>query len=126
MTPSSQSPTPQTDDVLASLLKKDAVPMATLHERYGPVLELVRILIGVVPNCDTYLEIWPPAFRTYNIMVPNFLNLPASVFGLGGAPKVRIVGISDRRGRLLGQAQRHGSVATKRRHENQNNCRSSR
>jgi alkylhydroperoxidase family enzyme len=51
------------------------------------VLELVRILIGVVPNCDPYLEIWPPAFRTYNIMVPNFLNLPFSVFGFGGAPK---------------------------------------
>ena len=78
--------------VLASLLKKDIVPMETLHERYGPLLELVRILIGVVPNCDTYLEIWPSAFRTYNLMVPNFLNLPFSVFGFGGAPK-DIVGL---------------------------------
>ena len=66
--------------------------MATLHERYGPLLELVRTLIGVVPNCDTYREIWPPAFRTYNIMVPNFLNLPFSLFGLGGAPK-ELVGL---------------------------------
>ena len=40
----------------------------------------------MVPKCDEYLEIWPPAFRTYNIMVPNFLNLPFSVFGFGGAP----------------------------------------
>ena len=74
-------------DVLASLLKDDAVPMAILHDRYGPLLELVRVLIGVVPNCDSYLEIWPPAFRTYNILVPNFLNLPFGIFGIGGAPK---------------------------------------
>ena len=32
------------------------------------------------------LEIWPPAFRTYNIMVPNLLNLPVPVFGVGGPP----------------------------------------
>ena len=75
------------DDTLVPLLKDDAIPMETLHERYGPLLELVRVLIGVVPNCDAYLEIWPPAFRTYNIMVPNLLNLPFSVFGVGSAPK---------------------------------------
>lgn len=80
------------NDVLAALLKDDVVPMSTLHERYGPLLELVRVLIGVVPQCDTYLEIWPPAFRTYNILVPNFLNLPFSIFGLGSAPK-DIVGL---------------------------------
>jgi alkylhydroperoxidase family enzyme len=80
------------DDVLVALLRQDAVPMATLHERYGPLLELVRVLIGVIPNCDAYLEIWPPAFRTYNVMVPNFLNLPFSLFGLG-APK-HVVGIA--------------------------------
>jgi len=74
-------------DVLTSLLSQDAVPMDTLHNRYGPLLELVRILIGVVPNCDRYLEIWPPAFRTYNLIVPNFLNLPFSIFGVGNAPK---------------------------------------
>ena len=74
------------DAVLASLLEQDTVPMETLHQRYGSLLELVRILIGVVPNCDPYLEIWPPAFRTYNLMVPNLLNLPSAIFGVGGAP----------------------------------------
>jgi len=44
-----------------------------------------------VPNCDKYLEIWPAAFRTYNLMVPAFLNLPALLFGRG-APK-DIVGL---------------------------------
>src|SRR5580693_4123818 len=72
--------------MLVMLLKADAVPLETLHARYGGLLELVRALIGVVPNCDRYLEIWPPAFRTYNVMVPNFLNLPFLVWGLG-APK---------------------------------------
>lgn len=72
--------------MLVELLKKDAVPFETLHARYGSLLELVRRLLGVVPNCDPYLEIWPPAFRTYNVMVPNFLNLPFLVWGLG-APR---------------------------------------
>jgi len=79
---------PIADDpsMLVRLLKADAVPFETLHARYGGLLELVRTLIGVVPNCDPYLEIWPPAFRTYNVMVPNFLNLPFMVWGMG-APK---------------------------------------
>jgi hypothetical protein len=66
--------------------------MAELHQRYGDLLELVRRLIGVVPNCDPMLEIWPVAFRTYNLIVPNFLNLPLLLFG-GGAPK-EIVGLA--------------------------------
>jgi hypothetical protein len=72
--------------MLTSLLKAEAVPFAVLRQRYGGLLELVRTLIGVVPNCDPYLEIWPPAFRSYNVMVPNFLNLPALIWGLG-APR---------------------------------------
>jgi alkylhydroperoxidase family enzyme len=72
--------------VLTELLESDAVPIETLTVRYGALLELVRRLIGVVPNCDPYLEIWPPAFRTYNVMVPNLLNLPLMVWGLG-APR---------------------------------------
>jgi hypothetical protein len=75
--------------MLVELLEKDAVPVETLHERYGSLLALVRTLIGVVPNCDPYLEIWPPAFRTYNVMVPNFLNLPPLIWGLG-APRATI------------------------------------
>lgn len=84
--------TPATDS-LASLLQCRAVPLEVLHREYGPLMELVRTLIGVVPNCDRYLEIWPPAFRTYNLVVPNLMNLPAAIFGLGGAPKA-LVGLS--------------------------------
>ncbi len=78
--------------MLVRLLKSEAVPFETLHARYGGLLELVRTLIGVVPNCDPYLEMWPPAFRTYNVMVPNFLNLPLLIWGLG-APK-DVVGLT--------------------------------
>jgi alkylhydroperoxidase family enzyme len=50
------------------------------------LLRLVDTVLGVMPNCDPYLEIWPPAFRTYNIVVPNFLNLPVPILKLGGPP----------------------------------------
>ncbi|NND32534.1 MAG: hypothetical protein HKN76_08085 [Saprospiraceae bacterium] len=66
---------------LAAQLKPVAVDFETLHKSYSPVLSLVRVLIGVVPNCDTFLEIWPTGFRTYNLLVPNMLNLPATLFG---------------------------------------------
>src|SRR5262249_868384 len=59
---------------------------------YGPLLQLVKKLIGVVPICDRYLEIWPPAFRSYNVMVPNFLNMPFLLWGIG-APR-DVVGLA--------------------------------
>jgi alkylhydroperoxidase family enzyme len=71
------------NESLTSLIRADAVPMETLQRRYGALLQLVEKLIGVMPNCDPYLEIWPPAFRTYNVMVPNFLNLPFTLWGAG-------------------------------------------
>lgn len=76
---------------LAEAIQTDRVSFDQLHDRYNPVLQLVDVLIGVVPNCDQYLEVWKPGFRTYNLMVPNFLNLPASLFGRA-APK-DIVGL---------------------------------
>ncbi len=80
------------NSTLATLLRPHAVPMETLHANYGALLELVEKLIGVIPNCDPYLAIWPAAFRTYNVMVPNFLNLPFSLWGTG-APK-DVVGLA--------------------------------
>lgn len=74
---------------VADLLSAHAVPFPELHRRYGPLLEMVRTLLGVVPNCDPYLEIWPPAFRTYNVMVPNLINLPWLLWGFG-APRSTI------------------------------------
>ena len=76
------------DQTLVPLLRDEMVASETLEERYGALLMLVEVLLGVVPNCDRYLEIWPPAFRAYNVMVPNFFNLPAPGFGVGGAPGI--------------------------------------
>ncbi len=78
---------------LASLLHEEMVDWQVLDERYHSLLRLVEALLGVVPNCDRYLEIWPPAFRTYNVMVPNLLNLPVPVFGVGGPPPA-VIGLA--------------------------------
>ena len=42
--------------VLVSLLEAHAVPLTTLRARYGALLGLVDALLGVVPNCDAYLD----------------------------------------------------------------------
>lgn len=74
---------------LADLLEPDAVPLESLNANYAAPLQLVKRLLGVIPNADGYLEIWPPAFRTYNVLVPNLLNLPFLLWGLG-APRSSI------------------------------------
>lgn len=71
---------------LAQELESATVGFDQLKKDYKPMLGLVKELIGVVPNCDLYLEIWPIGFRTYNLLVPNTLNLPGSLLGQG-APK---------------------------------------
>src|SRR5688572_9790054 len=78
---------------LTPLLQESMVGWDVLHDRYGALLRLVDTVLGVVPNCDRYLEIWPPAFRTYNILVPNLLNLPVPVLGVGGPP-AGVVGLA--------------------------------
>jgi alkylhydroperoxidase family enzyme len=71
------------DDTLARSLRPAAVDFSRLSREHGPLLQIVRLLIGVVPNCDPVLAIWPTGFRTYNLLVPNLLNLPFSVWGFG-------------------------------------------
>lgn len=66
---------------LAYNLKAESINFETLHKRYHPMLALVNELIGVIPNCDPILEIWPTGFRTYNLLVPNMFNLPNTLFG---------------------------------------------
>src|SRR4051794_23314653 len=70
-------------DTLARSLQPSSIGLSRLRGEYGPLLELVRLVIGVVPNCDSLLAIWPPGFRSYNLLVPNLLNLPFSVWGWG-------------------------------------------
>ncbi len=68
---------------LAEKLEPSFVDFDYLHDRYRPMLALVRELIGVVPNCDLALEMWRPGFRTYNLLVPSCLDLPVSLLGRG-------------------------------------------
>ncbi len=65
---------------LAQQLKPLAVNFEVLHKKYRPMLSLVNELIGVIPNADPILEIWPTGFRTYNLLVPNLLDLPHSLW----------------------------------------------
>lgn len=80
-------------DTLAEAVANDRVEFDELYKRYNPVLQLVNVLLGVVPYCDRYLEIWRPGFRTYNLMVPNFLNLPGSLLGFGASKDLVGLGI---------------------------------
>ena len=73
---------------LAEAIQTDRVSFEELHGRYDPVLQMVNVLIAAVPNCDRYLEVWQPGFRTYNLLVPNFLNLPGSLLGRSAAKDV--------------------------------------
>src|SRR6478609_5661002 len=66
---------------LAESLQYASTDWDTLHHKYNPLLNLVRELIGIIPNCDPTLEIWQPGFRTYNLLVPNMFNLPNTLFG---------------------------------------------
>ena len=70
-------------DTLSRSLQSSSIGLSRLRGEYGPLLELVRLVIGVVPNCDSLLAIWPLGFRSYNLLVPNLLNLPFSVWGWG-------------------------------------------
>ena len=75
-------------NTIAQLLKSSEIDFKTLHDSYHPMLELVKELIGVVPNCDKLLEIWSTGFRTYNLIVPNLLNLPFSLWRFGAHKKL--------------------------------------
>lgn len=83
--------TAKTNNTIAQQLKSSEIDFDTLHANYHPLLGIVRELIGVVPDCDKLLEIWPTGFRTYNLIVPNFLNLPFSLWG--GAVK-KLMGLA--------------------------------
>ncbi len=80
------------NETLAQEIEPDWVSVEQLDDDYRPVLKMVRELIGVIPNCNPILEIWPAGFRTFNLLVPNMLNLPAALLG-HGAPK-DLVGIA--------------------------------
>lgn len=68
---------------VAQLLEPHAVPPAILDRDYGATAELVRRMLGTTPHGNRYMAIYPPAFRAQNLLVPNLLNVPFSLFGFG-------------------------------------------
>lgn len=83
------------DDTLFPLLQPHLVPMEEIEKLgYSSVLSLVQILIGVRPTCDMVLQIWPPAFESYNLIVPNFLNLPEIILGVKGSLSAELCSIA--------------------------------
>lgn len=73
---------------LAQLLDPAKVELEVLRRRHGPLMELPRRMLGVVPNCHPYLEIWPTGLRSYNLLIPNFLDMPLSMWGLSAPPSL--------------------------------------
>lgn len=67
---------------IRDILQPYVVPMQVLDSRYHHLLALTRCILGVAPNSDCILEIFPPAFTTYNLLVPNFINLPFQLWGI--------------------------------------------
>ncbi|CAM9096241.1 unnamed protein product [Ectocarpus sp. 6 AP-2014] len=74
---------PPRKDTLEFHLRPYRIPMDTLRVKHSAVLDLVTTLLGVTPRCDQYLELWPPGFETYNVMVPNLFDIPFCDFGVG-------------------------------------------
>jgi alkylhydroperoxidase family enzyme len=70
-------------------LRPHAVPRAEMVRRYRPVMMMVRQILGVVPHAMGYFEIWPPAFTTYSVLVPSFLDIPRCDLGRGIKPDLR-------------------------------------
>mmetsp|Transcript_25557 Transcript_25557/g.46999 ORF Transcript_25557/g.46999 Transcript_25557/m.46999 type:complete len:466 (+) Transcript_25557:109-1506(+) len=80
---------------LFSIFQPHLVPMEVIRSRgYSSVLSIVQHMIGVQPTCDGVLEIWPPAFECYNIIVPNFLNFPEVLFGAPGAVDSKLMSLA--------------------------------
>lgn len=74
------------NETLAQQLAAHAIPPDQLPDVDRPILAMMHELIGVVPNCYPMLAMWPPGLRTFNLLVPNLLNLPMTLVGQG-APK---------------------------------------
>ena len=76
-------------ETLEYALRSHAVPTDELRRRYPAVLDMVGRILGLTPRCDGYLEIWPPAFTTYNLLVPGLFDVPKCDLGLGIPPRLR-------------------------------------
>lgn len=73
---------------IAQILAPFAVPLTDIRQRYASILSLIRSLVGAIPNSESILQIFPPAFTTCNLLVPNALNVPFVLWGLSAPPEL--------------------------------------
>ena len=84
-------------ETLARVLAPHAVPSEQLPPEHRPVLGVLDELIGVTPNCYPVLALWPPGLRTFNVLVPNMLNLPLGLVGQGATKDlIGLLGDNDK------------------------------
>eukprot|EP00171_Calliarthron_tuberculosum_P007874 IDg7874t1 len=73
----------------AAALANNLVSPAELTKKYAALQSIILEVLGVVPTVGRYLDIWPPGYRTYSLLVSRFLNLPLLLFGFS-APKATV------------------------------------
>lgn len=71
------------------LLKHAKVPDEEVAQKFGPEMKLVKRLLGVQSNSYPFLEIHPPVYMVYNVLVPNLFNVPVIDMGMGIGPVMR-------------------------------------
>ncbi|MGB1277880.1 MAG: carboxymuconolactone decarboxylase family protein, partial [Nannocystaceae bacterium] len=74
----------------AQALAPAKVDYEYLRKRYNPFLQLALRFLGVMAHCYPYMEIWPTSFRSYNLMLPNLMEFPGSLFG---SPSIGLRGL---------------------------------
>lgn len=85
-TSSTVTPSGEKPRTIAAILEPYRVPLEVLDDRYHPILMLVKSLLGIAPNAASYFEIVPNVFKAYNLLVPNFINVPFVLWGLSAPP----------------------------------------
>lgn len=68
--------------LLRDILREREIPTGELGQ-YRAVVSLVRALIGIPTYYDSILSVHPPTFTTYYLLVPNLINAPFVLCGLG-------------------------------------------
>ena len=72
---------------LAGALEPARVGVEQMRRDHPEKLELAEVMLGVVPSSFGYLAISPAGLDTYALIVPNFANMPFTLWGFGGVPK---------------------------------------
>lgn len=81
-------------ETLSDALRHFRVPHAVLDQRYGRGLGGTRALLGVAPGALALLEIFPPALRTFSVVVPSLACAPHSLLPGLHAPPSRHVALA--------------------------------